>query len=86
MRTYNIKNICIDKYDPWSVIFEVTAFTIRLSENGFKSYTPGQLMFRRDIILPIKHTADWGLMCQRNQTQINNDKIRENNRRRLRLG
>ena len=30
------------------------------------------------MIIPIKHTVDWGLIRQRNQTQIIKDNIREN--------
>ena len=30
------------------------------------------------MILPIKHKVDWGLIHQQNQTQINNDNLREN--------
>ena len=30
------------------------------------------------MILPIKYTVDWELICQQNKTQINKDNIREN--------
>ena len=33
------------------------------------------------MILLIKHTVDWKLICQQKQTQINRDNIRENIKR-----
>ena len=33
------------------------------------------------MILLIKHTADWKLIRQKNQTKINKDNIRENKKR-----
>ena len=30
------------------------------------------------MIIPRKHKVDWELICQRNQTKINKDNIREN--------
>ena len=33
------------------------------------------------MILPIKHNADWELICRRKQTQINKDNIHENRHR-----
>ena len=44
-----------------------------------KGYTTVQLVFVRDMNLPIKNQLDWGLVCQRNQMQINRDKIGKNN-------
>ena len=37
-----------------------------------------QLVFRRDMIILIRHKVDWGLIFQLNQAQINKDNIREN--------
>ena len=41
----------------------------------------GKLIFRRDMIILIKHKVDWELIHQQNQTQINKDNIYENNKR-----
>ena len=41
----------------------------------------GQLVFGRDIILPIKHKVDWELIRQTKQTQINKYHIRKNIKR-----
>ena len=53
------------------------AFTIISTENGLKGYSPGQLVFARDMILLIKHMVDWELICHKNKTQINKGNICE---------
>ena len=44
-------------------------------------YSPVQLVFGRDMILPIKHMVEWGLIIHKKQTHINKDNIRENRNR-----
>ena len=41
----------------------------------------GQLIFKCDIIILIKHTEDWQLIPQQNQSQINKYNIRQNIKR-----
>ena len=45
---------------------------------GKKNYSPVQLIFGHDIIFPINHRVDWGLIRQLKQTQINIDNARKN--------
>ena len=53
-------------------ILSGTAFAILSTTNGLKGYSPGQLVFGCDMILPIKHKVDWELICQRKQIQLIN--------------
>ena len=46
-------------------MFEICSITSRQ-----KGYNPGQLIFGRDMIIPIKHRVDWGLLRQQKQTQV----------------
>ena len=39
---------------------------------------PGQLVFGRDMVLPIKYITDWECLHQVQQKQINRDNAREN--------
>ena len=48
-------------------------FVILSTKNSLKCYTLVQLFFGHDMILHIKHNADWGLICQLEQAQINKD-------------
>ena len=65
--TYNIHKTYVNKDDPWSGILMLTVFVFCLAENGLKDYSWGQLLFGCDIILPIKITVYYELICQRMQ-------------------
>ena len=78
MQTYNIKETYINKDVPWLTILVAAAFDIFFTTNSLKYYSPGQLIFGRDIILPNNHTVDWYLIFQKKQAQINNDNIFKN--------
>ena len=62
-------------------ILSAAAFTIFSTENRLKAYSPEQLVFVRDIIIPIKHIVDWELLRQKKQTQNNRDHSRKNIKR-----
>ena len=63
-RNYNIKETYVDKDEHWSGILAAAEFAIISTENRLKVYSPGQLVFSREIILPIKYTVDWELIHQ----------------------
>ena len=81
MRTYGTNKTYVYEDDQILVILTAAAFAICATANRLKYYSPGQLLFFCDIILPIKHTVDWEFIRQRNQTQINKDNIHENKNR-----
>ena len=81
VRTCKINQTYVDKDDPWLGILSTATFSILLTTNRLKVYSPVQLLFRRDMILLIKYKVDWELICQQKQTQINKDNIRENRNR-----
>ena len=81
VRTSNISQTYVDKNYLWTGILAVAAFAIRSTTNRQKNYSPGQLIFGRDMILPIKHMVYWELISQRNQKQINKYNIHENRHR-----
>ena len=62
VRTYNINKTYVDKDDRRLSISMAAAFEICLAENILKGYSPGQLVFERDIIILIKYTVDKELM------------------------
>ena len=68
----------VDKDDPWSGVLGAAAFVMISTLTSLKGYCLGKFVFGRDMILPIEHTVDWELTCQRNQTQINKYNIHEN--------
>ena len=54
------------------------AFESVYTKNRLRYYTSEQLVFVFGTILPIKHKADWELIRQKNQAQINKDNTHEN--------
>ena len=42
-----------------------------VQKNRLRGYSTGQLLFGRDMILPIKHKLDWESLCHKKQTQTN---------------
>ena len=54
VQTCNITQSYADKYDPWSVILAPAEFSILSTTNSITCYIQVQLIFFRDIIIPIK--------------------------------
>ena len=63
------------------VILVATPFSVRSTYHSTKVKTLGQIVFGRDVILPINHVADWRYIPQRKQAQIYKDAIIENTTR-----
>ena len=54
VQKFNIQQTYVDKYDPWTGILDAAAFVICSTTSRQKCYSPGQLLFGRDMILLIK--------------------------------
>ena len=80
MRTYNIIETYVEKYDPWSGISAAEDFSICSTANMLKGFSTGKFLFGHNMILPIKHKVDWELIRRKKQMQINKDNIRKNNK------
>ena len=59
VRTSNIQQTHVDENEPWMSIFAAAVFAIRSTTNTQKGYSPFQLIFGHDMILPIKYGVDW---------------------------
>ena len=81
VRNFNIQQTYVDKNEPWTGILVAAEFTIRSKISRQKGYSPGQLIFGRDMIIQIKHRVDWELIRQKKQMQINRDNARKNRHR-----
>ena len=59
VQTFNISNqTYVGENYLWTGILSVAAFAIRSTTNRQNIYSPGQLIFGRDIIIPIKYRVD----------------------------
>ena len=68
VQTFKITKTYVEKDNPWSVNLTAAEFAIHSTTNRLKGYSLGQLVFGCDMIIPIKHTVDWELIRQQNQT------------------
>ena len=66
--------------DPFAGVIAAIGYAIRSTWHTTLRATPGQIMFGRDMVLNIRHIADWHAMSQRRQLVASN-----NNQRRLAL-
>ena len=62
-------------------ILAAAAFAVLAPYHRNKQQNRGQLLFGRDMILPIDYIANWRLMPQRKQAQIDKGVICENSTR-----
>jgi lipopolysaccharide biosynthesis regulator YciM len=54
----------MDEKDPWGPFLSSAAYAMRSTFHTTLKATPGQLVFGRDMVLPIKFMADWGAIEQ----------------------
>jgi len=78
IRTFELEDNYLDEEDPWKGILSATAFAVRSTFHTTLNQSPGQLVFGRDMIFNIKHTANWEYIKQRKQALIDKNNTREN--------
>ena len=71
----------LDEQDPWSGILSAVMFGVRSTYHTSLEATPAQLVFGRDMILPIQHQADWKYIKEKKQKLIDYNNKRENRKR-----
>ena len=78
---FNIQQTYVDKNELWTGILAAAALGNFSTTSRQKGYSPGQLIFGRDIILPLKNRVYWELIRQKNHTQMNKDNTYKNRHR-----
>jgi hypothetical protein len=81
IRTFELEDNYLDQDDPWAGIFSAAAFAVRATYHTTLQKSPGQLVFGRDMIFNIQHTANWEYIRQRKQALIHKNNQRENSKR-----
>jgi hypothetical protein len=81
IRTFELEDNYLDEKEPWKGLFAATCFAVRSTYHTTLQKTPGQLVFGRDMILNIQHTANWEYIKQRKQALIRKNNQRENAKR-----
>jgi hypothetical protein len=78
LRTAEIDGREMDEKDPLGPFLASAAYAIRSKFHTTLKATPGQLVFGRDMVLPIKFMADWGAIEQQLQKEMGRNNRREN--------
>ena len=81
MRALEIGEQELEEHDPWSKILSAISYATRSTYHTGYSATPGQLVYGRDMVLPIKFEADWNKIQLDRQAKINANNARENRNR-----
>jgi acyl-[acyl carrier protein]--UDP-N-acetylglucosamine O-acyltransferase len=68
----------VDEKDPWGPFLSSAAYAIRSTFHTTLKATPGQLVFGREMVLPIKCMVDWGTIEQQRQNKMGRNNRREN--------
>jgi hypothetical protein len=67
----------LDEKDPWGPFLSSAAYAIRSTFHTTLKSTPGQLVFGRNMVLPITFMADWGAIEQQRQKEMARNNRRE---------
>jgi hypothetical protein len=65
IQTFELESNYLDEDDPWKGILSATAFAVRSTFHTSLQSTPGQHVFRGDMIFNIQHIANWEYIKQR---------------------
>ena len=81
IRTFELESNYLDDSNPWKGVLSATAFAVRSTYHTTLQNTPGQLVFGRDMILNVKHEANWEYIRARKQKIIEKNNKSENSKR-----
>ena len=81
LRTFDLDNVELDPVRPWDKFLSAVAFAVRSTYHTTLEATPGQLVYGRDMLLPIKFNYDWAEIRRKRQSEINRNNRRENKAR-----
>ncbi len=81
LRNFELEKRELDASDPWDAFLTAAAFAIRSTHHTTLQASPEQLVFGRDMFLPIKFVADWTRIHQQKKKKIEESNQRENKTR-----
>ena len=81
LRTFELEKQELPKHDPFGSFLSAAAWAIRSTYHTTLEATPGQLVFGRDMLLPIKFQADWARIRKKKQETTERNNAAENIKR-----
>ena len=70
-----------DNEDPFDECLTKASYAIRSAFHATHGYSPAQLVFGRDMFMPVEANVDWDSIKQRKQRAIHKSNVRENSSR-----
>ena len=74
-------DISEDEDDPFDEVLTKASYAIRSAYHATHGYSPAQLVFGRDMFMPIQANIDWTAIKERKQKAICKSNQRENRKR-----
>jgi len=81
IRSFELDERELDESDPWDEFLSAAAFAVRSTHHTTMDASPAQLVFGRDMLLPVKFVADWTRIRQNKQRIIADSNKSENSKR-----
>jgi len=81
LRVFELEKQEMDPHEPWRRHLAAVAFAIRSTYHTTLEATPAQLVFGRDMFLPIQFNVDWATIRMKRQAKIHDNMVRENLKR-----
>ena len=85
LRTFELEERELDDDEPWASFLSAASYAIRSTYHTTLEATPAQLVYGRDMLLPVSFKADWARIQNKRQnkrqTKINRNNKRENDAR-----
>ena len=81
LRTFELENKQLDSRAPWTRFLSASAFAIRSTFHTTLGTTPAQLIYHRDMLLPIQFNYNWAEIRMRRQKEMARNNKRENKSR-----
>ena len=81
LRTFELEERELDTHNPWDEFLTSAAYAIRSTHHTTLQASPAQLVYGRDMLLPVKFVADWTRIQQQKQMSINKSNEAENKKR-----
>ena len=82
LRTFDLEKADLTGPEPFEEFLTATAYAIRSAYHTTLGYSPAQLVFGRDMFMPVNFEADWAKIKQNKQNRIDRNNDRENQKRR----
>jgi transposase InsO family protein len=78
LRSFELERRELDETNPWDEFLSAAAYAIRSTHHTTLDASPAQLVFNRDMLLPMTFVANWTRIRKQKQRRIDESNKREN--------